>query len=123
MELNLEKLKELKEKIRKEAVVKLFCEPEDVPVKGNALASGDEAMDAEEENRIYSELGRGNEWAWCIAKVTATYQGIEESAYLGCCSYASEKDFRDSGEFDNMSDEALDRLFDRVKDLLNYLLS
>jgi hypothetical protein len=37
-----------------DVTITLTCEPEDVPVRGNAMASGDDAYDRKVENRILS---------------------------------------------------------------------
>lgn len=93
----------LQDKIRKEATITVQCLPEDIEVRGNCMASGDDAVDKECEDRIVADLENGNDWAWCTVKVTAEWNGITGVDYLGCCSYDSEKDFRQpGGYFDNM---------------------
>jgi hypothetical protein len=96
------------------------CEAETIPIRGNALASGDEAQDREAEQWIHDELERGNPWAWCCVVVrarlvvTATQKGrvpidctLEGIDSLGACSYASEADFMKSGYVDDMKAVAL----------------
>lgn len=98
-------------------------EPEDMPLEGNAMASGDDAVDQECYRYIRTELANGNDWAWCIVKVTATWQGFEGSDYLGGCSYTSEADFRQAGGyFDDMRAAALDALNERVANVATALL-
>ena len=46
------------------------CIPEDLPITGNASAI-DEVTDALVEAHIRDQLARGNEWAWCVVRVTA----------------------------------------------------
>lgn len=60
-------------------------EPEcDVPVRGNAMISGDDAVDEETNQWIEERLQQGDETAWCCLKVTATAPcGVSESDYLG----------------------------------------
>lgn len=69
--------------------------PEEIPVRGNVLASGDDAQDLAQETWVLAELERGNVAAWCIAKVVASIelenQSFEGVAYLGGVSYESEK--------------------------------
>lgn len=62
---------------------------------------------------VKGKIERGNNWGWFCAVVKAsvevngeTYEG---TAYLGCCSYESEKDFRES-EFETLKVEALAEL-------------
>jgi hypothetical protein len=93
-----------------DVTVTLRAEPEDVPVRGNAVASGDDATDREVEDKIIADLERGSEWAWCCAVVEVSWGSFKNVATLGCCSYRSEEDFRASGYYDEMVSEALDGL-------------
>ena len=68
------------------------CTPEDAPVRGNAMASGDDALDKEVEDQIIADL-EWNEWAWCVVKVTCRYGRASGAQYLGGCSYKDESDF------------------------------
>jgi hypothetical protein len=87
----------------------LSCLEEDIPVRGNAMASGDADEDKRVEDKIIAELDH-NLWAWCCARVRATWRGFAGEAYLGGCSYDSEDDFRNDQHFTDMCDEALDQL-------------
>lgn len=83
--------------VSKEVEVELEVLPEHSMVRGN-FASGDDAADKEMETEILNRLNSGDDWAWFTAKVTARiFVGdeltIEATEYLGCCSYANEKDF------------------------------
>lgn len=102
----------------------LECQEEDCPVRGNALASGDDAFDRKVENKIIAQLNLGNQWAWCCVKVTVKFGQLEGNAYLGCCSYKSEKEFRqEGGYYIGMVDEALDELTEQVWLLLTSFVS
>ena len=91
--------------------VTLECLPEDTSVRGNAMASGDDVADRECEDSILRDLENGNEWAWCIVKVTVAWKGWRGTDYLGACSYASEADFRQpGGYFESMCQTALAEL-------------
>jgi len=83
------------------------CLPEDLPVRGNALASGDPMLDRETEDSIIADLERGNEWAWCCVKVTAEIDGFTGSDYLGGCSYENEYAFKQGAYFEDMKRAAL----------------
>ena len=89
------------------------CLPEDAPVRGNAMASGDDAFDREVEDEIIADL-ESNPWAWCCVKVTARAGGLEGTDYLGCCSYESEEDFRRGGSYEDMKDCATRELLERL---------
>lgn len=81
-------------------------EPEDSLVRGN-FASGDDAADKALEDSILKRLDRGDMEAWCLAKVTATFEFMGETfkgtAVLGGCSYDSFNEMRhyllDSDEY------------------------
>lgn len=96
---------------RDEVMFILSIEPEDAPVRGNALASGDDAADRACEDEIIARLDSGDNWAWCTVAVTARWASVAATEYLGCCSYADEKDFRqEGGYYEQLCDGALDRL-------------
>lgn len=68
-------------------------EQDDLPVRGNVMCSGDDALDTECENAILAALDRGDVFAWADVTCTASvkYQGqlFQGEAHLGCCSYNS----------------------------------
>ncbi len=98
-----------------EVTFTIECEPEDLPIKGNAMASGDNEFDAKVEREIREALEGGNAWAWCSVKVTASWNQCLGYAYLGCCSYDSQKDFEtEGGYYEDMKQEALNDLNDRI---------
>lgn len=104
--------------------VTLHVEQEDdIPVRGNAMASGDWAVDREVEDEILERLDRGDVWAWASVKVTATLWGpkndklLTASVYLGGCSYKDEADFRADGYFADMAKEARDEVKAKFTDI------
>lgn len=84
-------------------------EEEDIPVRGNCSASGDDAADKEAEEDILAQLRRGNGAAWCCAKVVARWGAFSGTAYLGCCSYETEASLW-ADLADTMQEEALESL-------------
>lgn len=85
--------------------------PEDVQIRGNATASGDDNFDRETEESIIADLESGNDWAWCVVRVTAHWHDWKASAFLGGCSYRSEEDFRvEGGYYSGLKEEALANL-------------
>jgi hypothetical protein len=85
--------------------------PEHTPIKGNALASGNDAEDRKAELDIQRQLDSGNLWAWCTVAVTASRGEHEGTDYLGCCSYRNTADFvTNDGYYPDMKSEAYDRL-------------
>ena len=98
----------------------LIAEFEHIPVKGNAIASGDEDYDNEVEIGIIERLESGDVWAWAAVEVKGTYKGITASDYLGGCSYKDEKDFKQpGGYYDDMKSEVYRMIVEQLKALAN----
>jgi hypothetical protein len=92
------------------------CIPDDTPITGNASAI-DEETDAAVEADIREELARGNEWAWCVVRVTALWRGYEGHDYLSGCSYACREAFtREAGYYPDMRARALEALNEALAD-------
>jgi len=85
---------------------------DDVPVRGNAIVSGDDDLDKEVEDEILERLETGDLWAWCTVKVTAEWEAedgriFSGEDYLGGCSYRDEEDFTEpGGYYDDMKEQA-----------------
>ena len=100
---------------RDEIQIRIAVLPEEIPVKGNAICSGDEDFDHQVETEILKRLEQDDVWAWATVRVTAEWEGLKEAEYLGCCCYADEEEFRqEGGYFDEMVDEALANLNKRL---------
>jgi hypothetical protein len=85
----------------------LEIEPEHIPYKGNCSAV-DPETDRKAEEWIRRQLARGNLWAWCCVKVTASLGDQEGVDYLGGCSYKNVDQFiQPGGYWDDMKREAL----------------
>lgn len=94
-----------------EVTFSLDAEQDHAPVRGNAMASGDDAVDKEVEDAIIARLDRGDIWAWADVTVTARYHHWKGEAYLGGCCYDDAKDFiANSGYYEQMQQDALDDL-------------
>lgn len=91
------------------------------PVRGNAMASGDDAADKDAEDEILSRLDSGDVWAWAIVTVRAiltteegeTYEGSDT---LGACTYRDAEDFKAGGYYEDMQDAALADLRATMRD-------
>jgi len=104
MKIDRKKLAEL-------ATIRLYVEQDHIPVRRNALASGDDAEDKAYEDAILERLDAGDVWAWAQVEVRASYADVDGADYLGACSYEDEDDFRQpGGYFDDMRERALDQL-------------
>lgn len=94
-----------------EVEFKLEVEQEDdIPVRGNVLASGDDKQDKEAEDEIIARLESGDVWAWACVTVTAKWKNFEGFDTLGCCSYTDEADFKEGDYYQDMKVSALKEL-------------
>jgi hypothetical protein len=94
------------------------AEREEIPIRGNALVSGNEEEDKEVEEDIIERLDNGDIWAWCSVRVSAKFKGREGTDYLGCCSYKDKADFvKNSGYYEDMKRSAYDDLINSLKEL------
>jgi hypothetical protein len=99
----------------------LSVEQDDMPVRGNALASGADAADKAAEDEIIARLEAGDVWAWAQVTVRAeltlneqTYHGYD---YLGACSYADEDDFKAGVYYPDMEGAAYMDLVRNLREL------
>jgi hypothetical protein len=104
------------DKIKQNATIEILIHPEDLPVRGNLMASGDDVLDKFFEDAVIEELEH-NPWAWCVVEVKACWKGLKASTFLGCCSYRSENDFKVDGYFENMVDEVLKELSENANEI------
>jgi hypothetical protein len=86
------------------------------------FTSDEPELDRQLEQWIEGELERGNLWAWCSARVSATWTDpvAEETfhgyAYLGGCNYKSEEDFcAEGGYYPQMKEEAYEDLIKQIE--------
>jgi hypothetical protein len=104
-----------------EIVFDVVAEQDDMPVRGNAMVSGDTAVDKEAEDEILRRLDQGDIWAWAFVTVTARLMvdGVEFAEggyYLGGCNYKNEGAFyRPGGYFDDMKGRAREELFAQLE--------
>lgn len=99
----------MNDKIKQNATIKIVIHPEDSPIRGNLVASGDDALDKQLEDAVIEELEH-NPWAWCVVEVKASWLGLQASTFLGCCSYRSESDFKVDGYYNDMVEEVIKEL-------------
>lgn len=101
--------------------VMLEIRESDVPIRGNAMVSGDSEYDRKVENEIIERLDSGDIYAWFDAKVTVSIEvnGVEFEGYdiLGACSYKSLEQFLESGGYyDDMVQTALDNALSELRE-------
>jgi len=98
---------------------KLIVEQDDMPVRGNAMASGDDEFDSKVEQEIIDRLDYGEVWAWAQVTVKALWAGFEGVDYLGGCSYKDEEDFTSIGRdgyFQDMVRASVEDLLRNITD-------
>jgi hypothetical protein len=100
----------------------LICCPEYTPIEGNVMSSGDDGADYNAEKAVYEQLQSGNEWAWCTVELKGTFNTFEFSDYLGCCSYASEEEFKEDGYYEGMKANVVKGLQEVVNETIENLL-
>ena len=96
---------------------KLIVEQDDMPVRGNAISSGDDEFDREVEQEIIDRADRGDVWAWSQVTVRASWAGFRGDDHLGGCSYKDEKDFtstEDGGYFHDMVKSSIEDLIKNI---------
>lgn len=96
----------------------VLVELDDTEIVGNAMASGDDKIDANYERAILQRVELGDVWAWALVRVTAHYPGtsIVGVDCLGACTYASEAEFRECQYFADMQGEASSELEGMLRD-------
>jgi hypothetical protein len=83
-------------------IISIDVDYDDISVKGNALASGDDDLDKKVEDEILRRRRNGDIWAWCCVTVRASWHGFVGTDFLGGCSYESETDFKNGDYYPEM---------------------
>ena len=99
-----------------EVEISICVEYEDIPVRGNAIASEDPEYDEKVENDIINDLESGNIFAWCTAIVKARWAGFEGVDTLGAVSCFNEESFRESVMEHGMIESAVEGLIREIRD-------
>ena len=91
-------------KYPKGVTFRIEAEQDDIEVRGNAMASGDDEADKKYEDEIIDRLDRGDVWAWAAVTVIAEYEGFKGWDHLGGNTYNDERDFvRNSGYYQDVN--------------------
>jgi hypothetical protein len=104
----------LVDRVRSRMEVEVTCDVDDTPIRGNALASGDEIEDANQEQWVRDQLANGNEWTWGFVTVTGTWRGRTASDSLGACSYHTKSDFLACGYYEDMCDNVARQIANQI---------
>jgi len=102
----------MRELTAKDVTFVVYYEAGDIPVRGNVLASGDDAIDKAAEDEILARLDNGDATAWCVLWVTADWEGYLGRTSLGCCSFGPNDNMRDLEAFAYEDDMYADALAD-----------
>lgn len=93
-----------------ECVFEVVCHEEDAPPRSEGMHP-DYVSDVD---RMVYKYGT---WGWCQVEVVARVRGVPElkryagTAWLGCCSYESEADFKaEGGYYEDMCADACEAL-------------
>lgn len=93
------------------------CQEDDYSEIAHNFATGDDEADRKIVRSIQRRVRNGTTWAWCIVTVTAECGGFTgESSSLWGCSYKDEADFKASDYYKDLCGEALDELYEKVRD-------
>lgn len=106
---------------KNDVVIRIEAIPDDMPVRGNACDTGDEAFDHQVVNEILHRLEQGEIWAWATVAVTVSWNSQEATEYLGCCCYDDEEAFQRCGYYPDMVDAALTQLNQDLQSLYQRL--
>lgn len=112
----------MKKLTEKDVEFTLSVFPEDMEIRGNVSASGDDELDKKIEDKIVEDFNNGNVWAWCWVKVTAKWKSFTGYDTLGGCSYKDENSFKQvGGYYEDMKAQALDDLNRNIESTLTEL--
>ena len=89
---------------------RMYISPNDIPVRGNAMSSGDNQADKRYEDEILARLDRGDTWAWASVEMQARQGSAIGRDYLGGCCYENTKEFIANGYFEDMKRAAREDL-------------
>jgi frataxin-like iron-binding protein CyaY len=70
----------------------------------------DQFEEEETAQKVADDYNSGNFYSWFCAKITVKYRGYDATDYLGCCSYKSEKDFKEGGYYIDMVDTCIQEI-------------
>jgi hypothetical protein len=102
------------EELERHHDIRVIAKQDEIPVRGNALASGDDEEDRKYEDEILERLDNGDVWAWADVEVHVTLpDGRTGACRLGGCSYKDEADFKqDGGYYEDLVNEAVGEAYD-----------
>ena len=109
------KEKAIYEPLERDYEVEIIATVDDIPIKGNAIASGNDDYDTQVENELIERLESGDVWAWACVEVKVSKWGHSESEFLGGCSYRGEFDFKTGGYYTEMLETCVEKLLTTIE--------
>lgn len=109
-------LNDIVEAVLKDSTVTIETFEDDIPVRGNAVASGDAKLDKKIEDEILDRLSKGDIWAWARVSITMKHKatGLYAVEHLGACSYEDEEGFKTGGYFEDMKQTAAQEIANKL---------
>jgi hypothetical protein len=103
--------------LHEHVTVRLTISQEDTHPSQAGFEQSDGTPDAALAAEIQRDWEQGNDWAWGVVQVRATFLSLEASEYIGQASYASEQDFRaNSGYYEDMLETTIADLATQLLD-------
>lgn len=99
-----------------DAEVTVSVEQSDIPLRGNVMASGDDATDQEAEQWVIDQLNSGNDFAWCDVFVSAELGGFRGWDSLAACSCNTKEELQELINDHGMVENALDHLRQQLRE-------
>lgn len=112
----------MKQLTLKDVTITIDATQEDIPIRGNFFATGDEKRDKRAEDRVIKAL-ESTVWAWCKATVTVSYMGLQSSENCSCCNYKSQDDFLRGDTYKDMVKDCLRKLQLKVNNLVSSVMA
>lgn len=106
--------KAMRELTASEVDFTMTYEQDDIPVRGNAMVSGDDDFDKQCEDEIIASLENGDTHSWCCITVTAQYKRFSGSSHLGGVNVTEASDVEFVAREHGMYDDALEALNDLI---------
>ena len=95
----------------------LKAEQDEMPVRGNAMASGDDEADRKYEDEIIDRLSNDDIWAWAQVTLIGTWHGLTVEDHLGACTYKNEAEFKAGIYYTDMQEEVIIELTARAQEV------
>lgn len=110
-----------KEEFAKQVEISVNAVYDEIPVRGNAMASGDAEEDRAYEDEIIARLHAGDIWAWAEVCVKGKWNDLVATDYIGACTYKDEEGFKQDDYYEDMVNTVIDELWDQAQQIVKAL--